>query len=74
MPSKYPICKYEEVEKAFQKPGFWSASQNGSHVKYTNGKRITIIPKHYEIAKGTLKGILEKADISLDDFMDALKK
>ena len=61
MPSKYPICKYEEVEKAFQKLGFWSVSQNGRHVKYTNGKRITIIPKHYEIVKGDIERYIRKS-------------
>ena len=30
--------------------------------------KIFIIPMHYEIAKGTLKSILEQADIELDLF------
>ena len=72
MPSKYPVLKSEEIIKALQKLGYYYVSQKGSHVKYTNGKKITIIPMHYEVAKGTLKGILEKAGISLDEFMRVL--
>lgn len=44
-----------------EKLGFCKISQKGSHVKYINEetKRVFIIPMHYEIAKGTLKSILE---------------
>ena len=73
MPSKYPVLSPYEVEKALKKHGFWKTSQKGSHMKYTNGKQVTIIPNHREIAKGTLKGILEQADIELDDFMNSVK-
>ncbi|WP_242661348.1 type II toxin-antitoxin system HicA family toxin [Alkaliphilus metalliredigens] len=31
-----------------------------------------IIPMHDEIAKGTLKSILEQADIQLDEFLNIL--
>ena len=72
MPSKYPICKPSEVIKVLEKNGFYFVSQKGSHMKYTNGLRIVIVPKHREIAKGTLKEILEQADISLEDFMNSL--
>ena len=41
-------------------------------MKYSNGSRVVIIPNHYEIAKGTLKSILEQADISLEEFLSLL--
>ena len=34
--------------------------------------KIFIIPMHYEIARGTLKSILEQADIELDQFLKNL--
>lgn len=74
MPSKYPVLRPSEVESGLQEFGYWRVSQKGSHIKYTNGSQITVVPNHREIAKGTLKGILEKADIDLDDFMDAIQK
>ena len=73
MPSKYPVLTPDEIEKGLKQFGFWKASQKGSHVKYTNGERTTIVPWHREIAKGTLRSILEKADIGLDDFMKKIK-
>lgn len=38
-------------------------------MKYSNGIRVVIIPNHTEIAKGTLKSILNQAGIELDDFL-----
>lgn len=72
MSSKYPVCKPSEVVSALKKRGFAFVSQRGSHMKYSNGKRIVIIPDHSELAKGTLKSILEQADITLDDFLKLL--
>ena len=72
MPSKYPICKPSENIKVLEKLGFYFVSQKGSHMKYTNGKRVVIIPNHSEIARGTLKSILEQADIHLDIFLEQL--
>ena len=73
MPSKWPVLKPSEVDRALNKLGFHRVSQRGSHIKYTDGVHVTIVPEHREIAKGTLKGILDKADISYDRFMSALK-
>ena len=72
MPSKYPTCTPKEVIDALKKVGFAYVSQKGSHMKYSNGIRKVIIPNHSEIAKGTLKSILQQADITLDEFMNLL--
>jgi predicted RNA binding protein YcfA (HicA-like mRNA interferase family) len=31
-----------------------------------------VVPQHKPIKPGTLKGMLEQADVSLEDFMEAL--
>ncbi|MGN1327090.1 MAG: type II toxin-antitoxin system HicA family toxin [Clostridia bacterium] len=74
MSSKYPILPPNEVIRALQKFGFEKISQKGSHAKYKNyySNRICIIPMHSEVAKGTLKSILEQANIKLDDFLKKL--
>ena len=41
-------------------------------MKYSNGDRTVIIPKHTEVAKGTLKSILSMADIPLEDFISKI--
>ena len=53
---------------------FRKVSQKGSHAKFKNDStnKICIIPKHYEVAKGTLKSILQQADIELDVFLSLL--
>jgi len=75
MGSKYPILTPKEIIKALSKIGFEKVSQKGSHANFKNDsipQRILIIPMHSEIAKGTLKSILEQANISLEDFMKLL--
>ena len=74
MSSKYPVLPPEKIIKAMRKLGFYKISQKGSHAKYINDEtgKIFIIPMHYEIAKGTLKSILEQADIELEQFLKNL--
>ncbi len=38
-------------------------------MKYVNKNRTVIVPKHSEVAKGTLKSILLMAQIELEDFL-----
>ena len=75
MSSKYPILPPEKIIKVMKKLEFYKISQKGSHAKYINDKtgKIFIIPMYSEIAKGTLKSILEQADIELEEFLKYLK-
>ena len=57
---------------ALAKKGFSFKSQKGSHAKYTNGKRVVIIPMHDSIARGTIKSILIQAGMELDEFLNLL--
>lgn len=72
MGSKYPVLTPNEVIKTLEKFGFSYVSQKGSHMKYRCGNTTVIIPKHSEVAKGTLKSILTMANIPLDDFIDKI--
>ncbi|MCX6731395.1 MAG: type II toxin-antitoxin system HicA family toxin [Candidatus Parcubacteria bacterium] len=53
--------------------GFYVVSQKGSHIKLRkisrNRKITTIIPLHKELASGTLRGVLELAEIELKEFL-----
>ncbi len=69
MPSKYPVLPPSEVVKALKKIGFVKVGQKGSHMKYSDGVHVVIIPNHSEVAKGTLKSILDMAGVPLDEFM-----
>ena len=71
MSSKYPILPPKKIIKIMiQRFGFERISQKGSHVKYKNfyTQGIFIIPMHKEIAAGTLKSILEQANVELEEF------
>ena len=74
MSAKYPILSPKKVIKAMNRLGFHKISQKSSHIKYMNNNKgkIFIIPKHYEIARGTLRSILEQANIELDEFLKNL--
>jgi len=60
------------LEKEF---GFIVISQRGSHVKLRRkaaGRIITtIVPLHRELARGTMLGILELAEVAEEDFKRA---
>lgn len=52
--------------------GFVFVSQRGSHVKLrrrVDGRVVTtIVPMHRELARGTLLGVLELAEVAEEDF------
>ena len=51
--------------------------QKGSHVtlvKYESGRKIvTVVPLHRELKPGTILGILKLAEISRDEFLNAVR-
>lgn len=63
----------KEIIKVLTKHfGFIVVSQKGSHVKLRrlgpHGDIITIVPMHKELARGTLKGVVELAQIDFEVF------
>jgi len=55
----------KELLKILKANGFEKISQKGSHIKLSNGERITIIPNHgtSDIPIGTLKSIEKQTGI-----------
>ena len=74
MNSKYPILPPKKIIKVMKRLGFHKISQKGSHAKFINQNtgKIFIILMHYEVARGTLRSILEQADIELEEFLKNL--
>ena len=76
---KLPRITGRELVKALQKEGFEITRQKGSHVqmsKYVDGEKLTFpVPVHTGkiIKQGTLKGILRKANISVEKLQTLLK-
>jgi predicted RNA binding protein YcfA (HicA-like mRNA interferase family) len=69
-----PLLRPREVVKAFEHLGWEIARQRGSHIIMTKlGHLATLsIPDHPYVARGTLRGLIAKAGISLEDFLDYL--
>ena len=62
---------YRDVKRRLEAAGFIDVSQQGSHVKFAkqtaHGLRITIVPRHREVAAGTIRGILRQAGLTWDE-------
>jgi len=60
------------VKGKLEKAGFSEVGQTGSHVKFAKttdeGTRTATVPKHPEIASGTLRSILRQAGLSEEEF------
>ena len=56
----------------WERLGFVFKRQRGSHVILRRGNRGCVVPMHREISRGTLRGILEQAGVSVEEFIDAL--
>lgn len=58
--------------------GFAFASQKGSHVKLkkivASREIVTIVPLHKELARGTLNGVLELAQVDERIFMNTANR
>ena len=69
-----PILRPREVVKAFEKLGWEIARQRGSHIILTKEGHISTlsIPNHPEVARGTLRSLIARAGISLEEFIEAL--
>lgn len=68
-----PRISGDEAIKILKKLGFLEARQKGSHVVLRRGGNGCVIPRHKELAVGTLRGALRQAGVSVVEFVDALK-
>jgi predicted RNA binding protein YcfA (HicA-like mRNA interferase family) len=62
----------ERIVSALTRAGFEAVSQKGSHLKLKRDGRSVIVPMHQEVARGTLKSVLEQAGVDLERFMELL--
>ena len=69
---KFPDVSGKEARRALERLGFVFRRQSGSHVILRRGNPGCVVPMHREINRGTLKGILEHAGVSVEEFMAAL--
>ncbi len=68
---KLPVVSGKKVIKALARIGYEFDHQVGSHIILRNkqGHRITV-PNHKEMDRGTLKSILNDAELTTEEFLD----
>lgn len=69
-----PLVSGRDAVKAFERLGWTEARQTSSHIMMVHpGHRATLsIPDHKEVAKGTLRSLIRRADRTVDEFVAAL--
>jgi len=71
-----PVISGKEAIAAFEKIGYKIARQKGSHITLIKPGTIHIltVPDHKELDRGLLKGLINKAGITVDDFLKLLNE
>ena len=69
-----PLLKPREVVKVFKKLGWDVTRRKGSHIILTKDGHIATlsIPDHAEVARGTLRALIARAGLTIDEFLTAL--
>lgn len=65
-----------DVIKIFQRFGWQVVRQKGSHIIMTRPGHIATlsIPNHAEVARGTLRSLIAKAGLTIEQFLAAASK
>jgi len=69
--SYLPLVSGQEAVRAFARIGYEIDHQTGSHIilrKSEPPHRRLTIPNHKQLAKGTLRGLIREAGISMEEF------
>lgn len=66
-----PILSGRKVRAAFERMGWQFVRQAGSHMILTKaGHHATLsVPDHKEVARGTLRGLVRAAGLTIDEFI-----
>ena len=69
-----PILRPREAVTAFQRLGWEIARLRGSHIILTKPGHIATlsIPNHPTVARGTLRGLLARAGVTVEEFLAVL--
>ncbi|GGA54099.1 type II toxin-antitoxin system HicA family toxin [Sphingomonas psychrolutea] len=70
---RLPRLSSREAIRALERLGFVRVRQKGSHIVLKRGSLTCIVPERRELKLGTLSGMLDQADITVDELLDAMK-
>ena len=71
-----PVLPPSDIIKIFQRLGWQMVRQKGSHIIMTRpGHMATLsIPNHPEVARGTLRSLIAKAGLTIEQFLGVSNK
>lgn len=71
-----PVLRPREVVKSFQRLGWEVARQRGSHIILVKSGHIATlsVPNHATVARGTLRALIARAGMTVEDFLEALAR
>ncbi len=70
--SKLPVVSGKDMIKILRKIGFKVDRRRGGHIYLIKDEpffKAVSVPNHKELKKGTLKNILKRSGLTVDDFM-----
>ena len=72
---KVPLLRPQMVVKTFERFGWVVARQRGSHIIMTKaGHMATLsIPNHSQVARGTLRSLIQHARLTIEEFLQAVE-
>jgi predicted RNA binding protein YcfA (HicA-like mRNA interferase family) len=70
-----PVLKPREVLATFRRLGWEVARQRGSHIILTKPGHIATlsVPNHQTVARGTLRSLIARAGLTVEEFTSALR-
>jgi predicted RNA binding protein YcfA (HicA-like mRNA interferase family) len=70
-----PLLRPREVVGAFERLGWQVARQRGSHIVLPRpgAPAILSIPDHAQVARGTLRVLIAKAGLTIEEFLAAAR-
>ena len=74
---KLPAISYKKAIKCFEKLGYRVIRQKGSHIRlhFTNtSKEPLTFPAHRTLGKGVLRKLLRNAKITVEEFLELIKR
>jgi len=70
-----PLLSGREVVKIFSRLGWEIARQRGSHIILVKEGHIATlsVPDHREVARGTLRSLITRSGLNIEEFLNTLK-
>lgn len=73
--TKLPVISGRDCVKALERAGFFLKRQEGSHIILRRDSPFAqvVVPDHRELDRGTLRGIIRQAGLSVEEFAGLLE-